>query len=165
MRKPERQRGFSSLEFAVVIAVFCVFAGVLLQRLLYYEAYTERVYFDLTARQMQNALRMRVANLMIEKKPVDYVGIAKENPMDWLEKKPAGYVESLEGNDVEDVGNGEWYFDKVQHKVLYRPQLDGEFGALLDEQGLVRIGLFFRYTAKGRPNGLDLRVEAPSHNG
>lgn len=165
MRKPERQQGFSSLEFAVVIAVFCVFAGVLLQRLLYYEAYTERVYFDLTVRQMQNALRMRVANLMIEKKPVDYLGIAKENPMDWLEKKPAGYVEVLDGNNAEDVGNGEWFFDKIQREVLYRPQLDGEFGALLDKRGLVRIGLFFRYTMNGSANGLDLRVEAPGQKG
>ena len=50
-------------------------------------------------------------------------------------------------------------FDSAQHEVIYRPRLDGEFDTLLGEQGLIRVGLFFRYTPEGRPNGLDLRVE------
>lgn len=161
MRASARASGFTSLELAVVIAVFCVFAALLLERMLYYEAYAERVHFDLTVRQMQNALRMRIAYLMIDKQPVDYVRIASENPMDWLEKKPPGYVESFADGDPEKLRDGEWAFDRSRHVVLYRPRLDGEFDALLGDQDFVLIGLFFRYTPSGRPNGLDLRIEVP----
>jgi hypothetical protein len=163
MRLPRSESGLSTLELAVVIALFCVFAAVLLGRLLYYEAYAERAYFDLTVRQMQNALRMRVAHLMIEKQPVNYVKIAAENPMDWLEKKPAGYVESTDGEAAENIRDGEWVFDATRHEILYRPRLNGEFGVLLGDQGLIRVGLFFRYTPAGNPNGLDMHVEIPEH--
>jgi type II secretory pathway pseudopilin PulG len=161
MRFSRKESGFSLLELVVVIALFFVFAGVLLERMLFYEAYVERVHFDLTTRQMQSALRMRVAELMINKQAVDYGRIAAENPMDWLEKKPSGYVESLDGNNAGNLSDGEWGFDSTRHQVLYRPRLDGEFDGLLGNQGLVRLGLFFRYTAQGSRNGLDLRVETP----
>jgi len=161
MRAPAKQGGFTSLELAVAIAVICAFSAVLLGRMLYYEAYAERVHFDLTLRQMQNALRMRVAYLMIDKQPVDYIRIAAENPMDWLEKKPPGYVGVFAGDDPDHLGDGEWAFDSSRHVVFYRPRLDGEFDALLGDQGLVLVGVFFRYTPKGSPNGLELRVLAP----
>lgn len=165
MRPSKGEHGFSLLELGVAITMICVFAGVLLQRLLFYEAYSERVYFDLTVRQMQSALRMRVAQLMISKQPVDYVKIAAENPMDWLEKKPSGYVESLNGDDAENLKDGEWAFDKTRHDIIYRPRLDWDFEALLGDRGLIRVGLFFRNAPDGNPKGLDLRVEVQDKKG
>jgi len=160
MRFPGGQRGLSSLEVAVVVAVFSMFSAILLERMLFYEAYAERVYFDLTIRQMQNALRMRVANLMMEKQQINYIRIASENPMDWLEEKPKGYVPDVLGDGAPEIRDGEWAFDAGHRQIVYRPRLKSGFGTLINPQGVVRVGMFFRYTSSGNPNGLEFRVES-----
>lgn len=158
-----RQSGLSRLEFAVAAAIVGIFAALLLGRLLHYEAVAERVRFDLAVREMQHAQRMRVAALMVAQQPVDYARMAAENPVAWLDKQPAGYVGEVERPDAAKPGKGEWAFDRRQRKLLYRPRFPREFDNLAGREGVVRVGLYLRYTRDGRlPTALDVRAEQAS---
>ena len=160
MRRTTSQSGISKFEFAVVVSVVAILAGILLARLIKNESVAERLYLDVSVHSMQKALKVRQGNLMNTHRQVDYAALAKENPVDWLEKKPAGYAGAVENVDPEAVEDGAWVYDPAQGELLYRPRFPGEFDGLIDDYGVARVQVLMRY-AEGdvAPVGVDLQYK------
>lgn len=112
-------RGFSLLEFLVGVISIGIIATILLNRLLYYQEAAEKTNMEYTMSMMKSALRSRMASLLIEGRAQEYIRLAQENPMDWLEPKPDNYLGKLANPDPGQLAAGNWYFDSANGTTVY----------------------------------------------
>lgn len=116
--KCRMQRGISLLEFAAVVAIIGVFGGVLLERMLYLEEYAEMMAMELTVLNMRTGLRHRTADFLMRDKVSEIATLADENPVNWLQNRPYGYLGDFDLKPDTDL-RGKWYFDKTRHELVY----------------------------------------------
>ena len=112
------------LELTVSIALIAVFAGLLLERLLYYQEAAEKAVMELEANKLKLALQVHVGDLVARNRALDYPQIARENPMGWLDRPPVGYRGEFDGDVSADLPRGSWYFDRSNAEVVYLVKLD-----------------------------------------
>ena len=132
-----RERGFTLLEFGVAGVILSVLAFILLDRLAYYQDFAEKTAVEMTIMNMRSGLRYRVAEMLLHGQEAELPGLASENPVKWLEKRPPQYVG--EGNVLHwsDLPPGSWGFDKNRRELIYRVKGRQDFvSAKSDEQGL-----------------------------
>jgi len=132
-----RQAGFSLPELMVVVAVLAIFAGLLLERLLYYQEVVEKLHMELTARALKSALRMEIANDLMAGRRISVARLARENPMEWLDQKPANYAGETTKLDLERSQQGSWYFDSDHGELVYLVNRGRHFQ--LDSEGYKRV--------------------------
>jgi len=128
---PRRRGGFSLLELMIVVSLFGILAGVLLDRLRYYEEAAEKANVEYTISAIKSVLRYKLANLMIEGRMQECAALVGQNPMEWLEAKPENYGR--------DFPQGNWYFDNADRALVYVPRNTEHFQA--DAQGRRQIRL------------------------
>jgi type II secretory pathway pseudopilin PulG len=116
--------GFSVLELTVSFALIAVFAGLLLERLLYYQEAAEKAVMELEANKLKLALQVHIGDLIARNRALDYPQIARENPMGWLDRPPVGYRGEFDGDVSADLPRGSWYFDRSSAEVVYLVKLD-----------------------------------------
>lgn len=114
-----RQAGFSLPELMVVAAVLAIFAGLLLERLLYYQEVVEKLHMELTVRALKSALRMEFANDLMAGRRVSAARLVRENPMEWLGQKPANYAGEATKLDLGRSQRGNWFFDSDHSELVY----------------------------------------------
>ncbi len=131
-----RQAGLSLLEFMVAASILAVFAGLLLNRLHYYQEMAEKTNMEATVKALQSGLRFEMARALMAGEEIDYQRLARENPMNWLERKPPNYQGEFR-RDAGALARGAWYFDALNRELVYLPALDGHF--VPDRAGQVRI--------------------------
>lgn len=131
-----RQAGLSLLEFMVVASILAVFAGLLLNRLHYYQEVAEKTNMEVTVSALKSALRFEMARALMAGEKIDYPRLARENPMNWLERKPPNYLGEIH-RDAGGLTRGAWYFDTENRELVYLPALDDHF--VPDSHGQVRI--------------------------
>ena len=90
MRHHPLQQGFSRFELLVVVAVFGVLGGVMLDRMRYLQEYAEMTAVDVTITHLRTGLRYRIGDLLIRDKLAEISTLADENPIDWLETQDWG---------------------------------------------------------------------------
>ena len=115
-----RQAGFSFLELMVVASILAVFAGLLLNRLLYYQEVAEKTNMEATVKALQSGLRFEMARSLMAGREIDYQQLSHENPMNWLEVKPPNYVGAFNAAPPDDTSSGSWYFDLSSRILVYR---------------------------------------------
>ncbi len=118
LRDPGQQSGFSLFELVAAIAIIGVFAGVLLQRMLYLQEYAEMTAMDLTVANLRTGLRYKTGDLLIRDKVSEIATLADENPVNWLQNHPENYLGEFDLKPDADL-RGKWYFDKTRHEVVY----------------------------------------------
>ncbi len=120
-RSRRRHAGFSLLEVVVGITIVALLGMVLSERMLRYQEYAEKTAMEVTARNIQTGLRLRVADLMMTDRMHEIDRLLQENPMTWLETPPPNYLgeRSDSGQDAAVAGN--WYFDSARREVVYAP--------------------------------------------
>ena len=116
--KDQRQRGFSLFELVVAIAIIGVFAGVLLQRVLYLQEYAEMAAMDLTVANLRTGLRYKIGELLMRDRASEIATLADENPVNWLQNDPENYLGEFDVRPETDL-RGKWYFDKTRHELVY----------------------------------------------
>lgn len=132
-------RGFSLLELVLVVIVLGALIAVLSNRFLMFEEAAEKANVELEISTLKNALRVRMANLLIEGRTEEYVQLARQNPMDWLEVKPANYGGTLPlPSDTMPVP-GNWYFEPASATLVYVARHNEHFAP--DSRGLKEIRL------------------------
>ena len=115
-----RPAGFSFLELMVVASILAIFAGLLLNRLFYYQEVAEKTNMEATVKALQSGLRYEMARALMAGQEIDYQHLAHENPMNWLEVRPPNYVGAFKGSPPDDISSGSWYFDLSSRILVYR---------------------------------------------
>lgn len=118
MRRHSLQQGFSRFELLVVVAVFGVLGGVMLDRMRYLQEYAEMTAVDVTITHLRTGLRYRIGDLLIRDKLSEISTLADENPINWLETRPPNYLGEFDAEPDSDV-KGRWYFDRRHHELVY----------------------------------------------
>ncbi|HYC42828.1 MAG TPA: hypothetical protein VEB70_07560 [Noviherbaspirillum sp.] len=116
--KQYRARGASLLELLIAVSLLGALAAVLLTRLAQLEAAAERAYVDYTVSALKSALRLRVAQLMLEGRMQEVVRLAGSNPMDLLEPKPNNYAGTF-ASGAQAAHSGNWYFALDTGELVY----------------------------------------------
>ena len=132
-----RRRAFSLIEFAVVVALIAVFAGVLLERTVYYQEVAEKASMEQVAADLRSSVNLRVAELVLENRFTELDALLLKNPFDLLARKPQNYLGVLEAPSREKAPQGNWYFDNKAKEVVYCIDLGRYFSP--DEQGMKRV--------------------------
>jgi prepilin-type N-terminal cleavage/methylation domain-containing protein len=120
-RSRHRYAGFSLFELMVGIVIIGVMATVLSVRMLRYQEYAEKTAMEATARHLQTALRLQVADLMMRDRLHEVDRLLQENPITWLETPPPNYIGEQAAALQDDTLRGRWHFDTVQRAVIYTP--------------------------------------------
>lgn len=138
MKPSIRQTGFTLLELAVVAIIIAILAGIFFNRMLRYQEFAEKTVLEATVADLRSALRLKVAELMIQNRMNEIGNISRENPMSWLTLAPANYVGELKQPMQQPVPPGSWYFDPDHHELVYLLQRSRYFKPGPDGQKLVR---------------------------
>lgn len=114
-------KGFTRFDLVVSVTLYLLFTFGLLFVFSYYEELGESAAVSLTLRNMSTGLRYRMAEMAIRQGVENYRPLLSENPVNWLEKPPAGYVGERYG-EAADADTGIWYFDIQTRALAYRPR-------------------------------------------
>lgn len=111
-----QQRGFTLFELIVVICLVSTLATVAFDRLRYYQEAAEMAAAESNLQILKGALAIRSGELIAANRWAEFRQLARTNPFDWLEEKPANY------GGVAGAGAtpGKWYFDEAGRRVVYR---------------------------------------------
>ena len=148
------QAGFSLFELVVVICIVAVMAGILLNRLRVYEEAAEKAVMQQTAAAIKSALQMRVAAYLIGGRDNEIENLRQENPVGWLQEKPAGYAGEFFADAYARVPPGSWYFDLSRRELVYVINLGNHFTPGPDGRKWVRYRVRIEYEnmpEKGAP--------------
>jgi type II secretory pathway pseudopilin PulG len=104
----KRQAGITLLEVVIVLIIFSVLLGTILESIYYYQGKAEQAAVQRLVVNMRTALNGR-----------RYEAMARENPMTWLQSLPENYCGEISNSTKEALAPGCWYFDALEHKLVY----------------------------------------------
>lgn len=155
-RPAEPARGFSLLEFVIVVAVIALLAGVGLHRLWGVSVEAERVAMEQIVGSLRSAIGIKVANHFLRNDFAGLRALEGSNPMDQLAEAPGNYVGALAGADAAAVEPGRWYFDSGNRTLVYRVRNAGSFISTLPGPARARFKVEVVYGEGGAPQGARL---------
>jgi len=160
-------RGFSLIEFTVVLVIIGVIAAILLDRIKFYQEQAEKAAMEATASVVQAALHLRIAGYIAAGKSADEIqGLARQNPMEWLARRPDNYAGAFDRIGADELPAGTWYFDLSDGTLVYRVRYGHAFLTENDGPGEVRYRARVEYGRLEKGSSLiGLRVAefAPVH--
>ena len=115
------RRGFTLFEFAIALTVSSILVAVLLDRLGVVQELAEKTAMENVARDVQSAIRLTVAQAMVEERWERVARLRQSNPMDLLERRPGNYRGTLSDSVRRGVEPGAWYFDDTRVELVYVP--------------------------------------------
>ena len=149
-----KQAAFTLFELIVVVCIVSIMAGILLNRLQTYEEAAEKAAMQQTAAAIKSALQMRVAAYMIAGRDGEIERLREENPVNWLQEKPADYAGEFYSDSYARVKPGSWYFDLAHRELVYVVKLGDHFKPGRDGRKWVRFRVRIDYDEmpeKGAP--------------
>lgn len=156
----KKVHGFSLLELLVAAILAAVLAFVLLNRLSYYREAAEKANVEYTISELKSALRIEMATMLVQGRVHDYELLARQNPMDWLEEKPANYHRPGLKNSAPEIQQaGYWYFDPIEHSLTYWVVHGDYFKP--DKSGQKRIRLQVKLVRDESSSALDRNGDKP----
>ncbi|PMQ09187.1 type II secretion system protein [Janthinobacterium sp. AD80] len=114
-----RQRGFTLFELAVVAAVFAILVTVFLSRVSDYQQKAQQVAMAQTLGALRTSLRVQALQLYLAGRRTQLPALARQNPFDWLEEKPANYLGEFDAPALDRLPAGNWLYDRKEQKVIY----------------------------------------------
>lgn len=113
------QRGFTMIELAVTITIAAILLTALLTRVWFYQREVERIATGQVIGALHKALQLQLVSMVVRGRMNELPGLAEQNPIDWLERKPPNYLGAFYGPGSDELERGNWYFDKKEKKLVY----------------------------------------------
>jgi prepilin-type N-terminal cleavage/methylation domain-containing protein len=149
-----RRAGFTTLELLIAISVIGVAAALLLDRLLYYQEAAEKANMEYWSNVFKLGLQIRIGHLMAQSQVVDYMTVARENPVTWLDVPVPGYRGEFVATAKVEVPGASWYYDRTRRELIYVAAQSRYLQPDADRQPRVHFQVKLVY-----PEGLPLRDE------
>jgi type II secretory pathway pseudopilin PulG len=146
--------GFTLFELIIVVCLVSIMAGILINRLQIYKEAAEKAAMQQTAAAIKSALQMRVAAYMISARDKEIENLRNENPVNWLQEKPADYAGEFYADAYARARPGSWYFDLSRRELIYVINLGDNFKPGADGRKWVRYRVSIEYESvpeKGAP--------------
>ncbi len=105
------QRGFSLLEFCIVVVVLSVVLVCFFDRVQMYQEMAEKTAAEVTAVNMRTGLRYRVAEMLLHHQEREIGGLVGSNPIKWLDLPLQNYAGEFGPDQSAQVAPGSWYFN------------------------------------------------------
>ena len=115
----DRRRGASLFEFVIVLAVIALMAGILLQRIQVVQRQAEMAKVQQVVGILRSALRMQAASLHAHDNAEEFTAVARQNPMNWLIRRPNNYLGEYYSPDITRLKSGSWYYDPGTQTLVY----------------------------------------------
>ena len=117
-----RQRGFTKLEFAIVVAIFGVLASALMVRINAIQVEAERTEVDLTIRNMRVGIQLAISERIMQGEEARIHEVAQASPVDFVGHRPRDF----NPGSFPEVP-GQWAYDSVRRELAYVPRLPEAF--------------------------------------
>lgn len=111
--------GFTLLTTLAVACLVGLLMGKALERIAFMQEQAELAAAQRMLASLRAALNLKVAELTVTGRRGELVGLARENPMDWLRDKPGNYVGEYFSFRKDEIPAGNWYFDRREGKLVY----------------------------------------------
>lgn len=119
-RKENRPgRGFTLLEFAVVVAITALLSTVLLHRLDESRRAAEEAAARQTVAALRTALQVEVARALAQGRTETLATLAGQNPIRLLARPPANYLGEFALSEQGRVARHGWVFDPRDKILVY----------------------------------------------
>ena len=135
-----KARGFTLIEFAVVVICIGILSGLLLERVRPLIGLAERTAFEQVRSQLSAALLLEAAERVARGESASLAAFEASNPMLLLLRPPANYAGSVYAPRPDSIPARNWYFDESTGLLVYRPGAADAF----PEAGSRDAGLAFR---------------------
>ena len=145
-------RGFSLFELVVVISIVAVLMSIFLGRVLYYQEQAEKSAMVEVAGAIQSALIMQYGRILTRGKTSDVEWLTKDNPMNWLQKRPPNYVGEFHAPTPLTVEPGNWVFDPNSRDLIYVPRIVDKFKPGKDGRQWIRYHVVVQYEPSRLPS-------------
>jgi general secretion pathway protein G len=118
--------------------VFVSLAAFLLAGLLRYQELGEKTAVDLTLLNIRSGVRHQIADKMIHGREAELEQVLRANPVNWLERPPAGYAGEVAGSRVRSLERGSWFYDVERGELGYVPRLNFHLAFEPEAEGTLR---------------------------
>jgi prepilin-type N-terminal cleavage/methylation domain-containing protein len=113
------QRGFTLFEIVVVILLIGVLMTMAIDRMLQLQVVAEKVSVEQMLGNLQGAVNLQAAELVVDKGLASMKSLAGTNPMEYLQVPPANYIGLRNDTDAAQLPQESWYFDTKQNILVY----------------------------------------------
>lgn len=164
------QKGFTLIEFIVIIIIIVVLAGLFLTRIPLYQEQAEKAAMQQVEGALQSALVLRYGTLQTRAATTEQnlAILATDNPMTWLQKLPPNYKGEYYDPTPRSVAPGSWMFDLKSRELIYVLNQSDHFTPGPDGKKWIRFRVHLGYEpALGRPeSGKELATTLfePTHS-
>jgi type II secretory pathway pseudopilin PulG len=148
-----RQFAFTLVELAIVALIISLLAGVLLQRLAYYQEEAARAGSELLLANMRSALHSKALSAAMRGSVAELAELDGANPINFLERLPDNYDGEIDGLAAKEVPPGRWYFDRGQRKLVYVSRGKKSFLGDSIERQYFRVEFIRLPTKNAKPHG------------
>lgn len=149
---PRSSRGFTLIELIVVIIIIVTLMGLFMNRALFYQEQAEKTAMEQVAGAIQSALTLQYSQIMTRGKPSDVAALAKDNPINWLQKKPRNYAGEYYDPTPLAVQSGNWVFDLRSRDLVYVVRSADHFKPGRDGKKWIRFHVAVHYDPSRLPS-------------
>jgi general secretion pathway protein G len=142
----KKQRGFTLLEFALVVVLSSIVSAVGLNRFEYYREQAEITAAQQVVAALRTSLQVRTAQLASNGGEQALRKLAVGNPIELLSWKPANYLGEYYAPDRKQIGQAGWVFDPRDKTLVYLPKNSESFS--FSTSRLLRFKVEFIRTSK-----------------
>lgn len=122
----------------VSIAIISTLAYVLIEAIGYVQEAAEKTAMERTVSAIEFGLRYEAASRRASGREGEIPGLAKANPVQWLERPPQNYLGELAEDPGPKAPRGAWYFDTRKKELVYRINRGDRFRSGKDGRKEVR---------------------------
>lgn len=144
------QRGFSLLEFAVVVVIVSVLLWVIAVRFLGIQAFAEEAAVEQVVGALRSGLGIKVAELQVKGDIKGLVSLEGSNPMERLSQVPKNYLGALRQPNPGQIEGGHWYFDVRARTLVYQVRNQERIEGGLRNPARIRWAVRLRYYDRNR---------------